>query len=302
LSYLDKFFAASGASSLPTVDPLATPDTIVQRGSGAGIKATSVDSGSNVDLVLLRNAVTALTIGAATIVSALNVQAPYVEVQQSSVTTTQSLGALLWNSTAASGGVPQQYSPVLSLLGAGWATGAAASKSAEWAAQVQPLNGSTIVNRLALMTNVAAAGYQRFIYLSVDNATAAVVEFAKGLASVMITQEDQTAASTGGRELIIKAQNATGTTSTGGALTLSSGTGTSGEGRTRLQVGGTTRFEANSTGIGLFGVSPVARSAAYTVANPTTDRALNVTGDTLAQGLAVLGTLILDLQLLGAIG
>jgi hypothetical protein len=40
----------------------------------------------------------------------------------------------------------------------------------------------------------------------------------------------------------------------------------------------------------------------YTVTNPTTDRALNVTGDTLPQGLAVLGTLIADLQTYGLLG
>ena len=39
--------------------------------------------------------------------------------------------------------------------------------------------------------------------------------------------------------------------------------------------------------------------SAYAVTNPSTDRALNVTGDTLAQGLAVLGTLIADLQAAG---
>lgn len=57
-----------------------------------------------------------------------------------------------------------------------------------------------------------------------------------------------------------------------------------------------------STDVGFYGTSPVAQSAAYTVANPTTDRALDVTGDTLAQGLAVLGTLIADLKALGLIG
>lgn len=40
---------------------------------------------------------------------------------------------------------------------------------------------------------------------------------------------------------------------------------------------------------------------AYTVTNPTTDRALNVTADTLAQGLQVLGTLIADLQANGVL-
>jgi len=56
----------------------------------------------------------------------------------------------------------------------------------------------------------------------------------------------------------------------------------------------------NTNGVGLNGVAGVAPPT-YTVANPTTDRALDVTGDTLAQGLAVLGTLIADLKLLGAL-
>jgi parallel beta-helix repeat protein len=54
--------------------------------------------------------------------------------------------------------------------------------------------------------------------------------------------------------------------------------------------------------LGFFGHTPASKSAAYSVANPTTDRALDVTGDNLAQGLAVLGTLIADLQALGLIG
>jgi hypothetical protein len=54
--------------------------------------------------------------------------------------------------------------------------------------------------------------------------------------------------------------------------------------------------------IGFFAHARAAQTAAYTVTNPTTDRALNVTADTLAQGLQVLGTLILDLQAYGLIG
>lgn len=42
-------------------------------------------------------------------------------------------------------------------------------------------------------------------------------------------------------------------------------------------------------------------SNAYSVTNPTTDRALNVTGDTLTQVAAVLGTLIADLQTAGVL-
>lgn len=44
------------------------------------------------------------------------------------------------------------------------------------------------------------------------------------------------------------------------------------------------------------------QSSAYTVTNPTTDRALNVTADTLPQVAEVLGTLIADLQAAGILG
>lgn len=58
----------------------------------------------------------------------------------------------------------------------------------------------------------------------------------------------------------------------------------------------------SSQKIAFWGATPVARPASYTIANGTTDRALDVTGDTLAQGLAVLGTLLQDLQSIGVIG
>lgn len=54
--------------------------------------------------------------------------------------------------------------------------------------------------------------------------------------------------------------------------------------------------------LSFWNATPVVQPAAYTVANPTTDRALDVTGDTLAQGLAVLGTLISDLKSVGLLG
>lgn len=69
-------------------------------------------------------------------------------------------------------------------------------------------------------------------------------------------------------------------------------------------VGAAVRAEGSAAGIqlGFYGTSPVQQSPAYTVTNPTTDRALNVTGDTLAQVAAVLGTVIADLKLLGLLG
>ena len=51
-----------------------------------------------------------------------------------------------------------------------------------------------------------------------------------------------------------------------------------------------------------FAQAPVIRQGAYTVTNPSTDRALNVTADTLPQVAAVLGTLVADLTALGLLG
>lgn len=58
----------------------------------------------------------------------------------------------------------------------------------------------------------------------------------------------------------------------------------------------------DGTTVGFYGHTPSAQPAAYTVTNPTTDRGLNVTADTLAQVAQVLGTLIADLQTQGLIG
>lgn len=67
-------------------------------------------------------------------------------------------------------------------------------------------------------------------------------------------------------------------------------------------ISSTSRIKLDGTGIGFFNHAPSAQPAAYTVTNPTTDRGLNVTGDTLAQVAQVLGTLIADLQTLGLVG
>jgi hypothetical protein len=55
----------------------------------------------------------------------------------------------------------------------------------------------------------------------------------------------------------------------------------------------------NTSRMGFFNHAVGTQPAAYTVTNPTTDRALNVTADTLPQVAQVLGTLIADLQSLG---
>ena len=65
-----------------------------------------------------------------------------------------------------------------------------------------------------------------------------------------------------------------------------------------LSSTGTDRVLWNATGVGFNGQAPAARPD-YTVSNPSTDRVLDVTGDTTAQVAAVVGTLIADLIALG---
>lgn len=71
------------------------------------------------------------------------------------------------------------------------------------------------------------------------------------------------------------------------------------EGPVRLKADAIEGFGSSADTLGFFGATPVARPAAYTVTNASTDRALNVSADTTAQVAAVLGTLIADLQSLG---
>lgn len=69
-----------------------------------------------------------------------------------------------------------------------------------------------------------------------------------------------------------------------------------------LSSSGTTLIELDATGLGFYGVPPVARSATYTVTNPSTDRAFDVSSAAIGEVRAVLGTLIADLKLTGIIG
>lgn len=66
------------------------------------------------------------------------------------------------------------------------------------------------------------------------------VQFASTVTAVSIRQADLTTNSGTGAATTVQAQNETGTTSVGGALNLTSGTGTSTNGAVNLQVGGTT--------------------------------------------------------------
>jgi hypothetical protein len=69
--------------------------------------------------------------------------------------------------------------------------------------------------------------------------TAATISWASGTSSPTLKQSDVATNSATGATLTIQSQNATGTTSTGGNLILTSGAGTSTDGYINLQVGGT---------------------------------------------------------------
>ncbi len=73
------------------------------------------------------------------------------------------------------------------------------------------------------------------------------VRFDNTVAAPFLIQEDRTTVSGTGETLTIHAQNETGTTSTGGALVLASGTGTSNNGYLTLKSGTTTVIEAQPT-------------------------------------------------------
>ena len=78
--------------------------------------------------------------------------------------------------------------------------------------------------------------------------TGNIITWATATTSPGIKQADKTTNGGTGETITIQAQNETGTTSTGGALNLTSGTGTSSAGAVHLQTGGTTRFTVNASG------------------------------------------------------
>lgn len=90
----------------------------------------------------------------------------------------------------------------------------------------------------------------------------------------------------------------------GGDVQISGGakSGSGIDGAVIVRSGSTERFRVNSTGIGFFGISPAAQSAAYSLTNHSTVRSLDETGALLSTVAHVLGTLIQDLQALGLIG
>ena len=81
-------------------------------------------------------------------------------------------------------------------------------------------------------------------------------------------------------------------------------------------MGSTSKFNVNNTGtitiigdlnhdgsnIGFFGTAPTAKSSAYTITNPTTNRTYDANSTTINELADIMATLINDLQAYGLIG
>jgi len=134
-------------------------------------------------------------------------------------------------------------------------------------------------------------------FLSPINFDSASLTWLLSVTSPILSQANNPNASATGQALTVQAQNATGTTSTGGALNLTSGTGTSAAGAVNIQAGGTTVVSVASTAVSInqpnvqFGntvVSPIIKQNNNTVNNTTgstlTINSQNSTGTTSTGG------------------
>jgi hypothetical protein len=121
---------------------------------------------------------------------------------------------------------------------------------------------------------LATAGTARVLITdTVVDFTVPTVQFLASVSSPFIMQADNTTNSGAGQNLVIHAQNATGTTSVGGNISIAAGTGTYSNGTTGISgsfvsliesAGGNTRIKVNGTGIGFFATAPIAQPARAT--------------------------------------
>jgi hypothetical protein len=100
------------------------------------------------------------------------------------------------------------------------------------------ISGDATVSATGAITNVSARGGDILF-----NSGGASIEFISTVTNPSLFQQTISTASATGNSLTIQAQNATGTNSTGGALFLTSGTGTALDGYVWLQCGGVNVLE-----------------------------------------------------------
>jgi hypothetical protein len=142
-------------------------------------------------------------------------------------------------------------------------------------------NGGHLVLAAGTVGGGGTAGVDGYIYLqngatqtltinSIDieaDGMAEVIGIASAIVNPRIYQLDVSTASATGKILTISAQNATGTTSTGGALNLASGTGTTAAGVVNILIGSTQTVAFNSAEIDVDGYAEVIGLGA-TLAHP----------------------------------
>lgn len=107
--------------------------------------------------------------------------------------------------------------------------------------------------------------------------TGAIVQWASTSAAPSLNQATVATNSATGQALKVQAQNASGTTSTGGGLTLTSGSGTSAAGVTKLQTGGTDRISISGSALTLGTVDTFESTALY-FTKQTSIRSQSVSG------------------------
>ena len=121
-----------------------------------------------------------------------------------------------------------------------------------------------------------SAGNNAIVFTLHDSGSTSM-QFGANVTAALINQGNDTTASATGAAMTIEAQSATGPTSTGGALNLSSGSGTTGPGAVQLQIGGVAQLIVNPTtgvvevvtALGL-GTGTIASSGGIRAANATT--------------------------------
>lgn len=119
--------------------------------------------------------------------------------------------------------------------------------------------------------------------LYITPGAAILVTAYSGSTSITYGWQDKTANSATGSATNILGQNCTGTTTTGGAVNVLTGSGTSANGELNLGTGGVTRLTLSSTGKILYFASSLTTAVVLTQANLSTDSATGARLDILAQ-------------------
>lgn len=115
------------------------------------------------------------------------------------------------------------------------------------------------VNKIRVFPTTASSAADNNSILFFEN----LLRFDTAQINPLVRQDDTTTASATGQTFTLQAQNATGATSTGGALFLTSGTGTTNPGIVDIRTGGTSRIQL-STVTGTFSLNNFFINAAQT--------------------------------------